>query len=776
MLKCKILGRNLINGTEQEFDITEGAVFTEYYNETLDSGIIIIPQLSAEIQIEPYDVMYIYGDKINSRYMCVDTYTCTQTSLDPAIYKYDISLFSLTKMLEGILLPSLSITRSSINRSIKFYLDEYIRQYGPYLNSDDTGPFSHKFNLSSNAITRFNNVVCPEMQWNEPTLREVITDLMMVDNCIPVVEKGIGNTFDIGFIDITEVGSEITTEQRNGINYIQTSQSSADYVSEIKTKIVNSIGQDEKTRICENITFRNYDTYIITTENAKVETNYPIWKLNEVVLYYNVVSIVAKTPNIASFEITTKIPIVLYQNNSNNNLILEYGEWQTKDIYYGGWALTQGPSSQYQNTCLYYKRGDKGIFNFNSKQTQNLLWLNDDISVLELLIGWNTQEQAAYVNNCIIQHFLELYPEYDSPEYTINVMTKDAVNWKDCYFTLDYETEGEYSLRVSKGANNNDYVPRNQRQIVDNQTQNYVNAKRFGILEYLKANRLGNRVKLINGRYNTSEGSIPQLANCLNSHVIFKKEIAVYDNYLKVNYQATPNYVLRDYFTGIKSKLRSWRIVGGNEAFTRSDIIKFYVNSNLSSISNNSYIIPVYSTQQEYIDRFNYCVVKFNLGHSRFLPNHNDIRYEGVDYGVDGYMMEFQKIISGNSVLFTFKALDNAIIGKYVNSTDYDIDESGANERVMTQQNCSYVDANGENVGGIIYFYENYEPERLPPNDFTSLKAYNNLLPGTSMAYNMFSKVAQIPFTFRKDNKEITQITIQFEFNINANDIFLGKK
>ena len=39
MLKCKILGRNLINGVEQEFNITEGAVFTENYNETLDTSI-----------------------------------------------------------------------------------------------------------------------------------------------------------------------------------------------------------------------------------------------------------------------------------------------------------------------------------------------------------------------------------------------------------------------------------------------------------------------------------------------------------------------------------------------------------------------------------------------------------------------------------------------------------------------------------------------------------------------------------------------------------------
>lgn len=775
MLKCKVLGRNLINGTEKEFDITEGAVFTEYYNETLDSGTIILPQLNAEIQIEPYDIMYIYdtNSKINSRYMCVDTYTCTQTSLDPAIYKYDISLFSLTKMLEGILLPSLSITKSNVDVSIRSYLERYINEYSPYLNSDDTGPFSHKFNLSQGAILRFNNIVCPEMQWNEPTLREVITDLMMVDNCIPVVEKGTGNTFDIGFMDITQIGSEITTTQRSGINYIQTSQSSADYVSEIKTKIVNSIGQDEKTRICEWITFRNYDTYMLTTENVKVETSYPIWKLNNMIIrvYGNVGVFFRHIGGGQNYSYTASNKVVdgvFYSNTIKD--VLEYGEWQTKDIFYEGYQFTVPYSTDYQNTCLYYKRGDKGIFNFNDKvEKVGIFWVPYTDSVLELILN-NANNKFDFDD--VIDEAIKKLEITDPDDYQISANFTNTT-FKDLSFYVDYETEGEYSLRISKGANDNDYVPRNQRQIVDNQTQNYVNAKRFGILEYLKANRLGNKVKLINGRYNDSESNIPQLSQTINSSIIFKKEIAVYDNYIKANYQATLNYVLRDYFTGIKSKLRSWRIVSGNEAFTRSDIIKFYVNSNLSSISNNKYVLPVYSTQQEYINKFNYCVVKFNLGLGRYLPNHNDIQYDGTDYGVDGYMMEFQKIISGNSVLFTFKALDNAIIGKYVADDNYDI---GSGVKGMTQQNCPYVDVNGENAGGIIYFYENYDTS---PRTFEDQRALNNLLPAvpTSGVYNSFSNlVAQIPFTFRKDNKEITQITIQFEFNINANDIFLGKK
>ena len=777
MLKCKILGRNLINGVEQEFNITEGAVFTENYNETLDSGTIILPQLENEIEIEPFDVMYIYSTdgKINSRYMCVDSPDSFQISLDPEIFQYQITLCSLTKMLEGILLPSISITKSNLNRSVGFYLNQYIKQYGTKLDSGETqGARSNKFNLSSLATTKFNNIICPEMQWNEPTLREVLTDLMMVADCIPIVEKGTGNTYDINFIDITQIGSEISTVQRKGINYIRKSQSSADYVSEIKTKIVNSIGQDEKTQICEWISFRNYETYLLTTENLKVETSYPIWKLNNFTIrvYGNVGVFFRHIGGGQNYSYTASNRIVdgVFYSSSIKD-VLEYGEWQTKDIFYAGYQYTVPYSTTYQNTCLYYIRGQKGIYNFNNKvEKVGIFWVPYTDSVLELILE-NADNRFDF-DDIIDEAIRELEIE-DPDDYQITANFSN-VSFKDMAFKLDYETEGEYALRVSKGVNSGDFVPRNQRQIVDNQTQNYVNAKQYGILEYLKANRLGNRVKLINGRYEDNENDIPQLAQTLNGSIIFRKEISVYENFIKTNYQATDNYVLRDYFTGVKSKLRSWRIVSGNEAFTRSDIIKFYINSNLSSISNANYILPVYSTKEEYINKFNYCVVKFNLGFNNYLPNHNDMLYKGNDYGVDGYMMEFQKIISGNSILFTFKALDNAIIGKYVEDDDYDI---GSGVKGMAQQNCPYVDSNGENVGGVIYFYENYS---ISDKTFGVQKALNDLLPCVSMNNANYSGlsnlVAKIPFSFRKDNKEITQITIQFEFNENANDIFIGKK
>jgi hypothetical protein len=47
---------------------------------------------------------------------------------------------------------------------------------------------------------------------------------------------------------------------------------------------------------------------------------------------------------------------------------------------------------------------------------------------------------------------------------------------------------------------------------------------------------------------------------------------------------------------------------------------------------------------------------------------------------------------------------------------------------------------------------------------------------GSPVYSGLSNLVAQIPFIFRKDNKEITSITIQFEWNENANNIYFGKK
>lgn len=757
MLRCYVEGRNLVNGTPKTYKISEGAVFIENYNETLDSGTIILPQLNSKIEIEPLDIIVVIGGNIENRRLCVDSFNCVQTSLNPVIYKYEISLCSETKLLEGILLPNLKITKIYNNpRKIYDYLDNYNNEYGPKIyNGTD---YVSKWTFSDKLINRFNNVECPELQWNQPTLREVFNDLLMVDDCIVVLRNNI-----IDYIDISEVGSDVV--DLTNINYIQESRSSADYVSELKMNISNALNNSMPTgpvssytdadlpadtnKIIENIGFRNSDSYLLTTENMRLQTSFPIWRL-----FYCDVNLILPctiyydTPGGSHLTLNTNLDITLPLKDTTYNYILEYSEWLTKDVFYGAWGSVSGLSSDYRNTCLYFTRGQKNIENFNDKYSTDLLFIHTDNYVFTLLA------KHPEANNKLM---LAAQQYLDDNNYQGTVTSVDAGNpdYKTATFKVAYEAIDDCVFMTSKSP-----FSRNKRQVVDNQTGSYVDIQKQGILEYLKANRLGNTVSLINGRYK-EESDMPVLSQKINNKIIFRKEISVYNRYIDVNYQATENYVLQDYFTSVKSKLRSWKVVSGSDALLRADLIKFYVNNTIESISNEDMIIPSYNNAYMYIEDFHYCVIQFNTNSGTRPVNP---KYNGTTQDLDAIMVEFTKHIVGNSAVFTIRMQDNYFAGTYVSNY------SGTDGRVE-QKGIGYTDDNGEITGGTIYFYDY---QNNPAKTFANKTVERAIKPYTKIN-NYLEPAAKIPFEIRKDNGEILQISIQFEVNSDANDIFIGK-
>lgn len=782
-LYIQILNKNLkqVNGFNfpKAYAIREGAVFTKNFNEELDSATVVVPFCESEIEIEAFDKVYIGGKKINERSMLVDSYTCTQTCLNPPMYSYEIQLMSQTKLLEGMQCPSLSITRIDNNpRSVWYYLNQYLNEYchKVYTNSNG-GDAELELFFNPQVQDYFDNIECPEMQWNEPNLREVITDLMLVADKIPYVESR-----EIFMMDLTQQQRDISLydDITKNINYITSNQSSADYVSELKSTMQNAIGENMICNICQDITFRNYETYMLTTENVKVETDYPIYNLKSIAMKCkcSIRLAIENLDNNTTVHATVndlEIPVDIANN------ILEYGEWLTKDVYYAGMNTNTQPSTNYQNTCLYWKRGAKGIHNFEAKVQEKILWINNQKSVLELLLNQAINSTTAGMS--AVAKFKQDHPEYDDPKYDIYPDGTRTYDWKSCMFRLWYETLSSHVLLASKGD-----IPSNKRVVVDNQANSYVNAKSYGILEYAKANRLGNKIKCINGRFGVmattpsvtlwKESDIPEISDTYGDYIIFKKEISVYKDYIRTNYWATENYVLRNYFTGVKSKSRTWKILDGSEAFVRADIIKFYINPNTMSSVNSvdsGYKIPVYSTLQEYANKLNYLTIKFKESKgvaTDYYPKGSEILYKGTNYlGMAGaYMLPIQKIISGNSLLITFRCYDNAIVGKYVDDNNHDI---GSGVKAMTQKNCRYVNDDGENYGGWIYIHETFNLDNCTD---AQKEAFTNLYPAVNTTPNgMGDYLVRIPFNFHKDNKEITQITIQFELNTNATNMFIGK-
>lgn len=795
MLQCIVEGRNLVNGNETEYNISDGATFTENGNETLDSGTIIIPQLTSKIEVEPYDVVVINDTNgiISEKRMCVDTVICTQISLDPSIYQYTITLFSETKLLEGILLPSLAITKvKGTTRTIAQYINEYIIEYGTKTGVSGYNAngiiWTSKFTVDSAINTKFSDE-CPEMQWNEPTLREVLNDLMMVKDCIPIVRNNV-----ITYMDISTAGSEISTAQRGKINYITESQSSEDYVSDLKVNIQNALNTDTETgditsyddadipkcasSVVEYIGFRNFDVYQMTTERLHLETQMPIWKL-----YFCEVNIYLQATG-RYYDDDDIMHTVYFLENIVFDLtpyILEHGVWQTKNIDYSGFdTSSQSLNTTYQNTCLYYQRGQKGIFNFDAKLDWNYLFISSQVTVYELM----AKAVLNYATDYFLNKLKEDYP-VSQGYYNHEVFNVRPENgWQGGSPTL-----ARYRFRIKyESIDNVVYVAskmvRNKRKVVDHQNNSYIDTKRFGFLEELKAKRLGNKMKLINGRYG-NENEMPTIFQTLNGSIIFNKEMSVYHDHISVNYRATDNYVLRDYYTGVKSKLRSWRIVSGSEAFIRAENIKFYTNSNINGVRNENVKIPAFDTLNEYLEKFNYCVLQFRVQGGTLRPFNPDYNYTyngnpiTVTFPQNALMQEFSKRIVGNSVLFTFRMFDNTIAGKYIYGNYSGGNPLDFNTLIgMQQKNIQYTDNNGEFIEMIIYFFNQAEHIELggnidrafPP----SIKPYTEIAPDGNFVED--DAIFKLPIRLHKDNKEIPQITIQFELNTEANSLYFGKE
>lgn len=739
-----------------------GSLLTDNYNEQVDSYDLQIKHLDSEIDIEQLDEVIIYSEDesfsdtsevINdvtyyTRFYLVDKYKYRQiTASNETKYNYSLSLVNEIKALEGIPLPSLKITqlKGTTKRTIYYYLDQYLKEYGTKIRVKINGVVSWqpKYSFSPLVEQRF-NIECPEMQWNAPTLRQVFNDLMMVDDCIPTISNGV-----ISFIDLSEEKSPMN---QTGINYVEGSGSSDDYINELKIELKNVMqseqdGVNNSNEVCEYIGFRNDNVSVINTDNIQIETMNPILEIEQVIMCCPLTYFLL--PSAESNEAT-----YMYAEIDITDIVYERAEWQTLPTLFkiNLTGLSSDQMGKYQNTSLYFDRQNNVISGFNTTT----------INFLHLV----KQEQPLiyYFNRPYALKYLTQAREIDG-----RLVVKDAWGWsldeiKSIMFKIKYKTTASNAMLVSKTIE-----PSNKRAIVDNQTNSYVDAYAQGILEYMKANRLGNRLKVINARYNNDQyAQMGQLGQTYQGSIIFKREVMYNKEFAVVNYYATDNYVLKDYFTGVKAKIRSWKIVDGSEALERHDILKYYMEFD--------YVAHNEDTPNKAVA--NYFLTPFKVGGVK-LMNKNVVQFTisattVYPSATEYYQLDFVTRISGNSILFTFGMKDNYAVAKYIDTSITD-DVGG-----LPTQFYRYVDDNGENIGGNIYLNDEITNTGLP-NQFTKITDLNTLYniqaPKPKVGYNQLgSDRLLFSWNLHKDNSEITRLTTQFEFSTNSTDIVIGSQ
>ena len=701
-MKLKAILEGQKNNTSA-YDLVVGSVFKEELNETLDSGSIIISNVepSRKLELEPYQYVYIYDTESDfEKYFLVDNFIENYVNLDTPYYEYTIALMSETKLLEKIQLPNRTIRNPLKAPQLKVneLIGQFCKLYIPsvkYFNKD-SNTWSYQQIIDYQSVIDVNsifNVDCPDMEFNHPTLRQVLTSLMQVVGCLPRIVN-----HKLTYVNLRLKPTEFVIP--NGRKYIvSTSNSSDSYNTSIQTLGENIVGENNIVKN-ETLGFRDVENVFLKhTENLKLTTEFPIkeiksLKMNVPVNFYFGMGVIHLGDTFISnnfvydnnltktkigFEIYYSSDLgndielrycfekVSYLNNNFGKVIYQvltrseiYQEPATKSIVnesyvysntlkdnqdynlivielrkgndYGYYLisvdnvyhfymptlyivdltslvfetqarkllrtdLTYSPETiedmaKYYYTTLEYTYGSNDISGF-SQQYDYVEWYGKYQNILISNIATIYKSNLDYLGELedrIIKYYFTLTPNnktkfrIDRTDYNIvdNVLNISLSPYSAYTFNITYIPFNNVNLKFDKSKD----IPLSLTQL-DNQESAIPSLTAFALREQEKVERIGNNVVKINASNITNLNEINALNTKYNDSIIFSKEIAYYEDFCNVNYIATKDYVLKNYFTNIQTKYRAYRYVEYANTVLRIENRKYYVYLNTRSFNGS---------------------------------------------------------------------------------------------------------------------------------------------------------------------------------------------
>lgn len=701
-MKLKAILEGQKNNTSA-YELVVGSVFKEELNETLDSGSIIISNVepSRKLELEPYQYVYIYDTESGfEKYFLVDNFIENYVNLDTPYYEYTIALMSETKLLEKIQLPNRTIRNPldapqlKVNELIGQFCKLYIPSVKYFNKNSNTWSYHQIIDYQSVIdVNSIFNVDCPDMEFNHPTLRQVLTSLMQVVGCLPRIVN-----HKLTYVNLRLKPTEFVIP--SGRKYIvSTSNSSDSYNTSIQTLGENIVGENNIVKN-ETLGFRDVENVFLKhTENLKLTTEFPIkeiksLKMNVPVNFYFGMGVIHLGDTFISnnfvydnnltktkigFEIYYSSDLgndiqlrycfekVSYLNNNFGKVIYQvltrseiYEETATKNIVnesyvysntlkdnqdynlivielrkgndYGYYLisvdnvyhfymptlyivdltslvfetqarklqrtdLTYSPEtiedmSKYYYTTLEYTYGNKDISGF-SQQYDYVEWYGKYQNILISNIATIYKSNLDYLGELedrIIKYYFTLTPNnktkfrIDRTDYNIidNVLNASLSPYSAYTFNITYIPFNNVNLKFDKSKD----IPLPLTQL-DNQESAIPSLTAFALREQEKVERIGNNVVKINASNITNLSEINALNTKYNDSIIFSKEIAYYEDFCNVNYIATKDYVLKNYFTNIQTKYRAYRYVEYANTVLRIENRKYYVYLNTRSFNGS---------------------------------------------------------------------------------------------------------------------------------------------------------------------------------------------
>lgn len=827
----------------QKFDTVQGVSLSDQYNETLDSGSVIIrtsEKIDTDI-IKPYRDIFIMEDSIAEtwngyekgqkfdnkfyKHFLISSYQEEDITLKGTDFKYKIQMFSETKGLEITQLPNTSLTQPlelSKKRSIWQCLEELVEMYSPRqkvattdIENTNYGKWIYqpKYVLDESMKSVFNNVYAPDFTLNAPNLRDAISKLMIVKDRIPVVYNDM-----ITCIDISVTHGSFN---KNGLSGKIGSRDSSDYVDNLRTNYSNALSREFTCKRTEYLGFRNDSTPLMTLANMRVETTFPIYKINKCYLCYYKKGIVvgSKTGTVVDNPVVflCKQDITKLVKLDSERSVLSQ-RWDEKDQ-----IKTIDDLAKYKYCTVGYSQGSRYITGWGEKTTYPvgfLLLENECTTPIQIMSQFMNkyfplgilerleipQEQLTSLPDADKiegKYYYEVEVPYtlkDSALFYDSTSTKEnkqitnvGVYSKMFFFEIEYEAYYNGAVIHSK-ENSDDLVTIN-----DNSSSSLTVLENHGTYQKSKIDRYGNPYLAITARYNDIS-EVQELGSVIDENIVFSREVSIYENCVLATYKATKDYVLKNYFTTVWAKHRTYSLMSLNESVSRAENRKSIIYLSEKNQYNDSDDVHL-PLSENVVSKLLSCltpsVVESNL----------DIKYTNINLGLfkfmnNTYFADINMFVSGNSLCMNIKMNDNVTMGNYIKdlepnstSTIFKPSEIDEENRLGALLDFEYIiddisTGYSKNMG--IYFLNKKivtDTSNICVDiPTTILEYYENLfaMPKYIKADDVLNDSELVigrEYEINKDNKEVIDMTYQLEFfnysknfilsnwNLNLNDI-----
>lgn len=796
-LKCKINGK--------EYNIVQGCTFSEEYNETLDSGSIIISHVSKIDDLLPFDDVFIYDGNFNGygdnvqlpnfyRHLLVDQFSEELINIKDKIYTYRIELFSETKKLEVISLPNISITQPldiSLKKSVWEYLNMYVEMYSPLVKfvkdeANKTWEFRNKYKLDPNLENVFKDVYCPDFTLNNPSLKDVLTQLMLVKDRIPYVKDDV-----IYGLDITERKGTFNFDN-HAISNVIGSRSSDNHADSLKRTYSNALSQDNSARMVEYLGFRNSSEALLTIENMRIETQFPIYKINKIYLCYYKKGKVLSTDGSQTGK--TKVFLCkqditkLVKLNSERNLLSS--DWNN---------FTENPPtnidlmSTYKLCTVGYDIGSNYITGWGTKYSYPKGWWQVDKTYIENIVTkideytpYGIYDYGYVTKLGGLTEGETFSTSGDFFDKLVNPFSNNSLGMKSFFFIVDYNAFYNGTVIHSKDNARDDVV------INDNSSSSLTLLEKDGLFQKEKINRFGNKAIQINALYQNIN-DIQELGSVYDDDVIiYHREYSITDKAINVVYYGTKDYVLKNYFVSVYAKHRTYNLMSYGESVTRAENRKMYLmlskdtcyyekennQFNFTNFIDDDYIGQLMSFFKESpqaitIDYFEY-PSKINAGF--IVENRNKVNY----------LCDINAFVSGYSICFNLKMYDNVSAGVRIKEKEPPFTLNPEKDFTGSIQDWFLLVDNKETgfietLGFYIAHFDKKDwlPDKVT-NDPNYIKeyAYNRLFRLPEIyGFEESEKVNVIgkQYKINKDNKETIDMTFQIEPITNDRNVLLSQ-